>query len=172
MSAGPDEAPADPPSTRTVRLTVNDEVRQVEVDPRHTLADVLRTGLGLTGTHLGCGQGDCGACTVLLDGNPIYACLMFAEQAQGRRIRTVEGLADGEELGDLQQAFQDCHALQCGFCTPGMLMAAQALLERFVDPDEQTIRTELAGNLCRCTGYQSIVTAVRTAATRRREAGR
>jgi carbon-monoxide dehydrogenase small subunit len=147
-------------------MTVNGVPCAASAEPRRTLVDFLRDDLGLTGTHAGCEQGACGACTVLLDGEPIYACLLFAVQADGRRVDTVEGLAPPGELGPLQEAFRECHALQCGFCTPGMLMAAHALLAEEPDPDERQIRTALAGNICRCTGYQSIVAAVRRAARR------
>ncbi|MGY0004842.1 (2Fe-2S)-binding protein [Micromonospora sp. I033] len=151
----------------SVELVVNGVRREGRVEPRRTLADFIREDLGLTGTHVGCEQGACGACTVLLDGEPVYACLLFAVQARGHEITTVEGLADPGELDPVQDAFRRCHALQCGFCTPGMLLAAHGLLADDPDPDEATIRTALAGNICRCTGYQSIVAAVRLAAAER-----
>jgi aerobic carbon-monoxide dehydrogenase small subunit len=156
-------------TTHRVRFTVNGEARSVEVEPRRTLADALRDGLGLTGTHLGCEHGVCGACTVLVDGAPVRACLMFAVQAEGAAIRTVEGLAEGEALNPLQRAFHENHALQCGFCTPGFLMLATWLLEGTEPLDEARLRHVLSSNLCRCTGYQNILKAVRAAA---REAGR
>lgn len=144
-----------------ITLTVNGEARPISVEPRRTLADALRDDCGLTGTHLGCEHGVCGACTVLLDGEPVRSCLMFAVQAGGRAIRTVEGLADGDELHPLQQAFRDHHALQCGFCTPGFLMLAVGLLEKNARLDDAGLRRALSSNLCRCTGYQNIFKAVR-----------
>lgn len=144
-----------------ITLTVNGEARPISVEPRRTLADALRDDCGLTGTHLGCEHGVCGACTVLLDGEPVRSCLMFAVQAGGRAIRTVEGLADGDELHPLQQAFRDHHALQCGFCTPGFLMLAVGLLEKNARLDDAGLRQVLSSNLCRCTGYQNIFKAVR-----------
>ena len=154
---------------RAARLSVNGREYEVHVEPRLSLADCLRDMLDLTGTHVGCEHGVCGACTVLLDGEPVRSCLLFAVQADGRSLRTVEALAapDGT-LHPLQQAFHEAHALQCGFCTPGFLMTLEPFV-RDADPaelDEQTIREALAGNLCRCTGYQNIVTAVRLAAER------
>jgi carbon-monoxide dehydrogenase small subunit len=140
-----------------VTLTVNEQNREVSVEPRYTLADVL-------GTHAGCEHGICGACTVIVDGEPVRACLMFAVQAQGKRIRTVEGLAQGDELHPLQRAFMEHHALQCGYCTPGFLMLATALLERNPKIGDQELREALSANLCRCTGYQNILKAVRAAA--------
>ena len=144
-----------------ITLTVNGEARPISVEPRRTLADALRDDCGLTGTHLGCEHGVCGACTVLLDGEPVRSCLMFAVQAGGRAIRTVEGLADGDELHPLQRAFRDHHALQCGFCTPGFLMLAVGLLEKNARLDDAGLRQVLSSNLCRCTGYQNIFKAVR-----------
>ena len=149
---------------RDVSFTVNGEARIVRVEPRKTLADAIREDCGLTGTHLGCEHGVCGACTILLEGAPVRSCLMFAAQAEGAEIRTVEGLADGERLHPLQQAFIDCHALQCGFCTPGFLMLAAGVLEREPDIDEEGLREALASNLCRCTGYLNILDAVKAAA--------
>ena len=148
-----------------VALTINGTRRAAEVEPRTLLSDFIRHSLGLTGTRVGCEQGSCGACTVLLDGEPIRSCLMLAVQASGRELRTVEGLAhpDGA-LSPLQRAFKEHHALQCGFCTSGLLMTATALLERGGELDEAQIRAELAGNLCRCTGYEGIVAAVLAAA--------
>ena len=142
-----------------VSMTVNGATRVGTVEPRKTLADFLRDDCGLTGTHLGCEHGVCGACTVLLDGKAVRSCLMFAVQADGRAVRTVEALADGE-LAPLQRAFHEAHALQCGFCTPGLLMSIDAFLRDHPDPGEQEVREALAGNLCRCTGYEAIVEAV------------
>ena len=147
-------------STREIKLTVNGHGWQRSVSPRLTLSDFLRDDLGLTGTHVGCEHGACGACTVLLDGEPICSCLMLAVQADGHQIATIEGLAQNGEPGKLQQAFHRHHALQCGFCTPGFLMNATALLRRNPDPSEQDVREALRGNLCRCTGYKGIVEAV------------
>jgi carbon-monoxide dehydrogenase small subunit len=151
-----------------VDMTVNGAPRQVFVEPRKTLADALREDLALTGTHLGCEHGVCGACTVLVDGDAVRACLMFAVQAEGTEIVTVEGLATAPgQLSDVQQAMHECHGLQCGFCTPGFVVSITALLERNPDPDDDEIRDGLSGNLCRCTGYQGIIAAVRTAAAAR-----
>ena len=146
-----------------VAFTVNGTGYEVRVEPRRTLADTLRDACGLTGTHLGCEHGVCGACTVLLDGDPVRSCLMFAVQAGGRAIRTVEGLADGDRLHPIQEAFWEHHGLQCGFCTPGFLMLAVGVLERDPDIGEDDLRQVLASNLCRCTGYVNIVKAVRAA---------
>ena len=148
---------------REVSFTVNGEAHTVRVEPRKTLADAIREDCGLTGTHLGCEHGVCGACTILLDGAPVRSCLMFAGQAEGCEIRTVEGLADGDKLHPLQRAFIDRHALQCGFCTPGFLMLALGVLEREPDIDEAGLREALASNLCRCTGYLNILDAVKDA---------
>jgi len=147
-----------------VAFTVNGMPRTVSVEPRRTLADALREDCGLTGTHLGCEHGVCGACTVLLDDVPVRSCLMFAVQAEGARIRTVEGLADGDRLHPLQQAFWDHHGLQCGFCTPGFLMLAVGILERDPGIGEAELREALSSNLCRCTGYQNILKSVLAAA--------
>jgi aerobic-type carbon monoxide dehydrogenase small subunit (CoxS/CutS family) len=155
-----------------ITLTVNGRTYQGQAEPRMTLADFLRDELRLTGTHLGCEHGACGACTVLMDGRSVRSCLLFAVQAQGHELTTVEGLASGAELHPIQQAFHEQHALQCGFCTPGFLMSVWELLEANPDPSEAEIRTWLSGNLCRCTGYQNIVEAVRVAASRMREAPR
>ena len=149
---------------REFSLTVNGEAHTVRVEPRKTLADTIREDCGLTGTHLGCEHGVCGACTILLDGAPVRSCLMFAGQAEGCEIRTVEGLADGDKLHPLQRAFIDRHALQCGFCTPGFLMLALGVLEREPDIDGAGLREALSSNLCRCTGYLNILDAVRDAA--------
>ena len=147
-----------------VTLRVNGEERSAEVDVRRTLADFLRDDLGLTGTHLGCEHGVCGACTVLLDGASIRSCLLLAVQAEGAEVLTVEGLARDAELHPLQQAFWDEHALQCGFCTPGFLLTAVELLRETADPSEEDIRAAIGGNLCRCTGYVNVVAAIRRAA--------
>jgi carbon-monoxide dehydrogenase small subunit len=149
---------------REITLTVNGTDYPVTVEPRRTLVDVIRDDCGLTGTHIGCEHGVCGSCTVLLDDEPVRACLMFAVQADGRRIRTVEGLQQGDELHPLQQAFMRHHALQCGFCTPGFLMLAVGALEKQPDLDDQELVEMLSANLCRCTGYENIVKAVRAAA--------
>ena len=148
-----------------ISVQINGIAHAGEVEPRTLLSDFIRHQAGLTGTHVGCEHGVCGACTVQLDGEPIRSCLMLAVQANGRAILTVEGLAgpDGE-LTALQRAFTEHHALQCGFCTSGFLISAEALLRRRADPSEEEIREQLAGNLCRCTGYENIVRAVRRAA--------
>ncbi|HZD19069.1 MAG TPA: (2Fe-2S)-binding protein [Burkholderiales bacterium] len=145
-------------------LKVNGRQYQVQAPARRNLADALREDCGLTGTHLGCEHGVCGACTVLVDGKPIRSCLMFAVQAQGTEIRTVEGLAQGEKLHPLQQAFWEHHGLQCGFCTPGFLMLALGVLEAEPDIGDEELKHALSSNLCRCTGYQNILKAVRAAA--------
>ena len=148
-----------------VELTVNGRSRRVRVEPRKTLADTLREDLRLTGTHLGCEHGVCGACTVLVDGEAVRSCLMFAVQAAGTEVTTVEGLsADAVSLSPVQRAFQAHHGLQCGFCTPGFVVSATAVLAANTRPTEAQIREGLSGNLCRCTGYQGIVRAVRAAA--------
>jgi carbon-monoxide dehydrogenase small subunit len=144
----------------TVSLRVNGRAYERVVESRRLLVDFLRHELGLHGTHVGCEQGVCGACTVLLDGEPVKSCLMLAPQAQGRSITTVEGLATDGELHPVQQAFHDHHALQCGYCTPGFLLGAAALADRGVALEGAALREELAGNLCRCTGYQNIVEAL------------
>lgn len=150
-----------------ISITVNGVEYSREVEARILLSDFLRHELNLTGTHVGCEHGVCGACTVLLDGEPVRSCLMFAVQADGREIRTVEGLALGEdELHPVQQAFWDAHGLQCGFCTPGILMTVAAFLKEHPDPTDMEIREAISGNLCRCTGYQNIVSAVKLAAER------
>ena len=163
-------------STHTISLTVNGREHELTVEARRTLADMLRHDLGYTGTHLGCEHGICGACTVLMDGQPVRACLVFGVQADGTEIRTVEGLADGEQLSDLQQAFSDHHALQCGFCTPGFLVLAEAYLAEGGEagPDEDGLNEEqarelVASNLCRCTGYQGIIEAIVATARARRK---
>jgi carbon-monoxide dehydrogenase small subunit len=151
-------------TTRTVSVSVNGEQRQASVEVRTTLADFLRDALDLTGTHVGCEHGVCGACTVLLDDQPVRSCLLLAVQAEGATVTTVEGLADGERLHPLQQAFWDHHGLQCGFCTPGILLTAKAFLDEHPHPSEDEIREAISGNLCRCTGYQFIVEAIQAAA--------
>ncbi|QFU90992.1 (2Fe-2S)-binding protein [Amycolatopsis sp. YIM 10] len=155
-------------------LNVNGSEHEALVEPRRTLLDVLRHDLGLTGTHTGCEHGVCGACTVLVDGEPVRACLMFAVQAEAAEIRTVESLGRDGELSDLQQAFSDHHGLQCGFCTPGFLMLAEGFLAQRPDAGREEIREAISANLCRCTGYQTIVDAVSATAASRcraREAG-
>ena len=146
----------------TIRVTINGTEYQRAVEARMLLSDFLRHDLGLTGTHVGCEHGVCGACTILFDGEPVRACLMFAVQADGHSITTVEGLApDEKHLNPLQAAFRDTHALQCGFCTPGFLMTLDAFLRENTDPSEEEIRLAISGKLCRCTGYQNIVDAVK-----------
>jgi carbon-monoxide dehydrogenase small subunit len=155
-----------------VRLRVNGRQRTASVPPRLTLADFLREHCSLTGTHLGCEHGVCGACTVLLDGAAVRACLMFAVQADGTDVTTVEGIASPDgELSPVQAAMRDCHGLQCGFCTPGFVISITALLRDNPQPDDQEIREALSGNLCRCTGYQGILRAVRQAADSIADAG-
>jgi carbon-monoxide dehydrogenase small subunit len=149
---------------RAVQLRVNGRQLLALAEPRTLLSDFLRHSLGLTGTHVGCEHGACGACTVLVDGRPTLSCLMLAVQAEGAEVLTVEGLAGEDGLHPIQQAFRECHGLQCGFCTPGMLLAAKALLDEVPDPSEDEIRDHLAGNVCRCTGYVGIVEAVHVAA--------
>jgi aerobic carbon-monoxide dehydrogenase small subunit len=153
-----------------VSLTVNGSDQQVDVPPLRRLLDVLRADLGLTGTKEGCAEGECGACTVLLDGEPVCSCLVAIGQCTGRAVTTVEGLGTIDHLVPLQQCFVEHGGAQCGICTPGMLIAAEALLARRPDPNEDEIREALAGNLCRCTGYQRIVESVRIAAERKRAA--
>ena len=154
-----------------VTLILNGEARIAAAEPRTTLLDFLRDSLGATGTHMGCEHGVCGACSVLLDGVPVRACLIFAVQCEGQEVTTVEGLlgSDGQP-GELQEAFREAHGLQCGYCTPGMLIAAQALLHQYSDPSEETIREAIGGNLCRCTGYTQIIDAIRLAAANLRAA--
>lgn len=150
--------------TLHVSVTVNGDSHDAEIEPRLLLVHFIRETLGLTGTHIGCDTTSCGACTVLFDGKPIKSCTMFAVQAHGHELRTVEGLANGKELHPIQDGFFQEHGLQCGFCTPGMLMTAVALLERNDDPSELEIRKAISGNLCRCTGYVNIVRAIQHAA--------
>jgi carbon-monoxide dehydrogenase small subunit len=149
-------------------LSINGRDHELRLEPRRTLADAIREDCGLTGTHLGCEHGVCGACTVLVDGAPVRSCLMFAVQAAGKPIRTVEGLARGDVLHPLQRAFIEHHGLQCGFCTPGFLMLAAGVLEREPDIDDAALVDVLSSNLCRCTGYQNILKAVRAAAAEMR----
>ena len=149
---------------RTIRVTVNGRTHEKTVEVRKTLADFLREDLELTGTHLGCEHGVCGACTIVVDGAAVRSCLLFAAQMHGRDIQTVESLADGDTLNPLQEAFWEHHGLQCGFCTPGFLMTLTCFLRENPDPSEGEIREAIAGNLCRCTGYKNIVTAARAAA--------
>jgi aerobic carbon-monoxide dehydrogenase small subunit len=151
--------------TTTIEVTVNGQARSAEVEPRLLLAHFLRGNLGLTGTHIGCDTTSCGACTVLLDGVPVKSCTMFAVQAAGREVTTVEGLKRDGALHPIQEAFKEEHGLQCGFCTPGMMLTATALLQENPDPSEREIRWALSGNICRCTGYQNIVKAVQRAAS-------
>jgi aerobic carbon-monoxide dehydrogenase small subunit len=147
-----------------ITVTVNGQERSAEVEPRVLLVDFIRTNLGLTGTHIGCDTSNCGVCTVLLDGTPVKSCTLLAAQADRRQLRTVEGLANGAELHPVQEGFHQEHGLQCGFCTPGMMLVAAALLERNPSPSEEEIRWAISGNLCRCTGYTNIVRAIRYAA--------
>ncbi len=153
-----------------IRLTVNGVTHRLFVEPRRLLADVLREDLGLTGTNLGCEHGTCGSCTVLVDGESVRSCLMFAVQANGHEVMTVEGLAPSGELHPLQKAFWEKQGVQCGFCTPGFLMTTYELLQRNPNPSEEEIRSALSGNICRCTGYQHIIEAVKSAAQAMTEA--
>jgi carbon-monoxide dehydrogenase small subunit len=154
----------------TVEVTVNGQARSAQVEPRLLLAHFLRETLGLTGTHIGCDTTSCGACTVLVDGIPMKSCTMFAVQAQGSELTTVEGLMQGAEHHPIQQGFHEEHGLQCGFCTPGMMLTAVALLNENPSPTNEQIRWAISGNICRCTGYQNIVKAVQYAAAAMREA--
>ncbi len=154
---------------RTITLTVNGRSYTGEAEPRMLLSDFLRDELRLTGTHVGCEQGVCGACTVLWDGTAARTCLALAVQAEGAELQTIEGMATGGELHPIQAAFREAHGLQCGFCTPGFVMAVSDLLERNPDPSEEQIREEISSNICRCTGYQNIVTSVRLAAEKLKE---
>ena len=156
-------------STHEITIDINGEVRHAVVPGRTNLADFLRDQLGLTGTHVGCEHGVCGACTVLLDGQPVRSCIMLAAQADGRSVTTIEGLADPtEELNPVQEAFCGAHALQCGFCTPGMVLAVQALLDRVEDPSDEQVEDAIGGNICRCTGYVQIREAVAAAVENRK----
>jgi len=154
---------------KLIELVVNDQVYELAVQPNRTLAQTLREDLGLTGTKQGCHTGDCGACTVIMDGKPVNSCLVLAVQANGSKIRTIEGVAPGDKLHPIQEAFINRGAIQCGFCTPGMILTGVALLENTPNPTEQEIRTAISGNLCRCTGYQKIVEAFQEAAEKNRE---
>ena len=156
-------------ATHEIIVTVNGQEHSLEVEPRLLLAHLLREKLGLSGTHVGCDTTSCGACTVLVDGVPIKSCTHFAVQVDGREVTTVEGLAQGAELHPIQQGFHEEHGLQCGFCTPGMMLVSAALLEENPDPSEEEIRWALSGNICRCTGYQNIVKAVQWAAQKMKE---
>jgi carbon-monoxide dehydrogenase small subunit len=147
-----------------ITLNINGRNHSIDVESRRTLADAIREDCGQTGTHIGCEHGICGACTVIVSGEPVRSCLMFAVQADGKKIRTVEGLAQGDKLHPMQQAFIDHHGLQCGFCTPGFLMLAVSVLEREPDVSDESLIDVLSSNLCRCTGYQNIIKAVRAAA--------
>ena len=150
-----------------MNLVVNGEPRTLDVEARTLLVHALRDGLGLTGAHIGCDTSQCGACTILLDGRAVKSCTLLAVQAEGTEVTTIEGLARDGELHPVQRAFIEHHGLQCGFCTPGMILTAVDLLERHSDPDHETIRRSLRGNLCRCTGYHGIVEAIRAAAGER-----
>lgn len=150
---------------KQIRVTVNGEERELSVGVEKSLLEVIREDLRLTGTNKGCDRGDCGGCVVILDGQSVNSCLVLAVEADGKKLETIESLAQGTQLHPLQQAFLDQGAVQCGFCTPGMIMASKALLDRVAKPTEEEIRTALAGNLCRCTGYTSIVEAVLSAAS-------
>ena len=161
--AAPDTVPL-----RRVTLNLNGQTRAAEIEPRLLLAHLLRSGFKLTGTHTGCDTTNCGACTVLFDGQPVKSCTMLAVQADGHDILTVEGLATSSELHPVQEGFKDAHGLQCGFCTPGMMLTAKALLDENPNPTEDEVRWALSGNLCRCTGYQNIVKSVLWAAKKLR----
>lgn len=152
-----------------ITLTINGQANKINVESRRTLADAIREDCGQTGTHIGCEHGVCGACTVLVNGEPVRSCLMFAQQADGKQIRTVEGLADGDKMHPMQRAFMENHGLQCGFCTPGFLMLAVGVLEREPDISDHDLVDVLSSNLCRCTGYQNIIKAVRAAAVEMRQ---
>ena len=156
---------AEPAKSRVVSLEVNGEQIEMDVEARRLLVHFIRDDLGLTGTHVGCDTGNCGACTVLLDGAPVKSCMLLAVQADGSKIATVEGLAADGELTALQRSFNEHHALQCGYCTPGMLMSASALLAKNPSPSEEDVRVAIQGNICRCTGYVNIVEAVVAAGT-------
>ena len=157
------------PTTHAITVMVNGQEHSLEVEPRLLLVHLLREKLGLTGTHVGCDTTSCGACTVLVDGVPVKSCTHFAVQVDGREVKTVEGLKQNGELHPIQQGFTEEHGLQCGFCTPAMMLVSSALLEENPNPTEQEIRWALSGNICRCTGYQNIVKAVQWAATNMKE---
>src|SRR5215471_10193907 len=159
------------PKRNSIRVKVNGQAREAEVEPRLLLAHFIRDVLGLTGTHVGCDTSSCGACTVILDGRPIKSCTLFAVQADGRELLTIEGVMRDGQLHPLQQSFHEQHGLQCGFCTPGMILSAYALLERNPSPSEEEIRWGISGNLCRCTGYQNIVAAIQSAAGKMQQKG-
>jgi len=157
-------------TTHSITVTVNGDERSADVEPRLLLVHFLRETLGLTGTHVGCDTTSCGACTVLVDGVPIKSCTYFAVQADGRKVKTVEGLIQAGQLHPIQQAFKEEHGLQCGFCTPGMLLVTSVLLEENPNPSEEEIRWAISGNICRCTGYQNIVKSVQWVAAKLKEA--
>ncbi|RLA75971.1 MAG: (2Fe-2S)-binding protein [Deltaproteobacteria bacterium] len=157
---------------RLISLTVNGETHEVVVEPRTTLLEVLRDSLGLTGAKEGCSLGNCGACTVLLDGRPVLSCLLLAVEAQGKEIVTIEGLAEGSKLHPLQEAFVEHGAVQCGFCIPGMILSAKALLDENPHPTEEEVKEAISGNLCRCTGYSNAVRAILAAAKAKEEGKR
>jgi carbon-monoxide dehydrogenase small subunit len=162
-----DEATEDVP-VRRIKFSINGKKKIAEIEPRLLLVDLIRSGVKLTGTHRGCDTTNCGACTVLVDGRPVKSCTMLAVQVDGREVTTVEGLSGPSELHPLQEGFRQEHGLQCGFCTPGMMLAAKGLLDRNPDPTEDEVRWALSGNLCRCTGYQNIVKSVLWAAEKLR----
>ena len=166
-----DEAASGIP-VRRIRFAINGQKKIAEVEPRLLLSHLIRRGLGLTGTHMGCDTTNCGACTVLVDGHPVKSCTMLAVQVDGREISTVEGLATASELHPLQEGFKAEHGLQCGYCTPGMLISSYALLNKNPHPTEEEIRWGISGNLCRCTGYQNIVKAVQYAADKLDQGGK
>jgi carbon-monoxide dehydrogenase small subunit len=149
---------------KQVRLLVNGTPYELDLEAWETLVDVLRNDLGLTGTKEGCGLGECGACTIIMDGKAVNSCLVLAAEADGKHITTIEGLADGDELHPIQEAFVECGGLQCGFCTPGMIMSTKALLDENPNPSEEEIRRGIAGNICRCTGYAKIIESIKAAA--------
>jgi aerobic carbon-monoxide dehydrogenase small subunit len=157
------------PATHAIAVTVNGVEHSLDVEPRLLLVHLLRERLGLTGTHVGCDTSSCGACTVLVDGVPIKSCTHFAVQVDGKALKTVEGLAQGPQLHPIQEGFREEHGLQCGFCTPAMMLVSAALLEENPDPTEEEIRWAISGNICRCTGYQNIVNAVQWAGAKLRE---
>jgi carbon-monoxide dehydrogenase small subunit len=157
------------PTTNEITVTVNGAEHSLEVEPRLLLVHLLREKLGLTGTHVGCDTTNCGACTVLVDGVPIKSCTQFAVQVNGKAVQTVEGLAQGGQLHPIQEGFREEHGLQCGFCTPGMMLVSSALLQENPNPTEEEIRWAISGNICRCTGYQNIVKAVQWAANKMEE---
>ena len=158
-------------ATQKVHVKLNGRETTADVEPRLLLAHMIRDVLGLTGTHIGCDTSSCGACTVILDGRPIKSCTLFAVQADGREVLTIEGMMRDGQLHPLQQGFHEQHGLQCGFCTPGMILSAYALLQRNPSPSEQEIRWGISGNLCRCTGYQNIVAAIQSAAGKMQQKG-